>query len=177
MNSEVVDKLKLLKQYVSEAEKAFEEQKKELELTRLERDFYKDIAINFQIDSNCNTCSNVVYVTIYSKDNGEGVDTDTCVGVFTNKLKAKQATMDVCIRNKELHFNGFTIQEFKVDKELITNDTVYVMQHDEEAYCEVSTTIVGVECYISVNGYNNDELYHDCYVVDYIVDTVYHIEN
>jgi hypothetical protein len=174
MNSKLYDLLKSFKVELSEVEKNFLEQQKELELTRLERDFYKEKCVNLQ---NVSECTNVAHLAIYSRDNGEGVDTESCVGVFTNKSNAMQAILEVCKNNKEIDLNGFDIRELKVDRDLKSDGTVYVMQHDEEAHCEISTSIVGVECYISVNGYNNDEVYRDCYSIDYIVNKVYHIEH
>lgn len=168
MNSKISDILKRLNENFFEAEKAFREQQKELELTRFERDVYKDIIIKSQNVSKVNTSSNVVFVAVYSRDNGEGADTETCIGVFTSKTKALQAILDVCRRNRDLGVNGFTINEFDVDKQLDTGNSVYVIQCDEEAHCEIATTILDVQCHNIIDDYE------DCYSVDYIVDKVYH---
>lgn len=170
MNSKVYKGLILLKEQLLEAEKDFLEQQKELEITKLERDIYKEIIINTQNTYTGTNYSNVVYVPLYSRDNGEGMDTETCIGVFTTKTKALQAILDVCKKNKELCVKGFMINEFNVDIEVGTDDIVYVIQCDEEAHCEISTTILDVKCD------NLMDDYKDCYNVKYTVDKVYSIE-
>lgn len=170
MNSTLLDIAKRLNEHICDAERAFREQQEELELTRFERDMYKEIIVNSQNTSNSNTGSNVVFVAFYSMDNGEGVDTETCVGVFTTKIKALKAILDVCKSNKELSVSGFMINEFPVDKELETGNSIYVVQCDEEAHCEISTTILDVKCD------NHIDDYKDCYTVEYIIDKVNYIE-
>lgn len=170
MNSKVYKGLILLKEQLLEAENDFLEQQKELEITKLERDIYKEIIINTQNTYTGTTYSNVVYVPLYSRDNGEGMDTETCIGVFTTKTKALQAILDVSKKNKELCVKGFMINEFNVDIEVGTDDIVYVIQCDEEAHCEISTTILDVKCD------NLMDDYKDCYSVEYTVDKVYSIE-
>jgi hypothetical protein len=174
MNSKIYDLLKSLKEQLSEVEKNFLEQQKKLELTRLERDIHKEILKEiYELTQNVPSYtqgSNVLYMNVYSCDNGEGVDTDECIGVFTKKSKAMQATVDVCMNNTELDSNGFIIVEVKVDKKIVSDDTVYVIKQDEEAHCEISTTILDVK----INNKNDD--YKDSYSVEYTVDKVYHIE-
>lgn len=175
MNSKLYDLLKSSKEQLNEAEKSFLALQKELELTRLERDIHKEVLKEiYLLTQNVPTYtqgSNVVYMNVYSHDNGEGVDTDECIGVFTKKSKAMQATVDVCMNNKQLHSNEFTIIELKVEKEVVSDDTVYVIQHDEEAHWETSTTILDVKC----NDKSDD--HKDSYSVEYTVDKVYHIED
>jgi hypothetical protein len=170
MTSKIRDIVNRLNEHLCEAEKSYREQQKELELTRLERDIYKEILIKSHNLSNYSNCSNVIHVAVYSRDNGEGVDTETCVGVFTTKTKALQAILDVCKSNTELSVNGFMIDEFNLDKEVGSRDIVYLIQCDEEAHCEISTTILDVKCDNIINDYE------DCYSVEYTVDNVYYIE-
>lgn len=170
MNKTISDIVRNLQQDLSKIETTFREQQKELEITRFERDVYKELFIKSQNMSNNNTSSNVVFIVIYSMDNGEGVDTQRCIGVFTTKTQALKAVLDVCKSNGELDVNGFTIEELSVDKKLETGNSVYVVQCDEEAHCEISTTILDVKCNNHINEYN------DCYSVEYTVDNVYYIE-
>lgn len=169
MNSITGDIIKKLNELVCNAETSFREQQIELELTRLERDIYKEIILKSQNVSNSNRSSDIVYVSIYSKDNGEGANTETCIGVFTTKLKALNAILNVYKSNTELDVNGFMIEEYNVVQELETGNIVYVVQCDEEAHCEISTTILDVKC-------DNFHDYKDCYTVEYVVDKVNYIE-
>lgn len=170
MNAKLSDIAKRLNEHLSEADKAFREQQKELELTRLERDIYKEILKNTDKLYTTDGISSQVYAVIYSIDNGEGVDTDTCIGVFTKKTKALKALVDVCKNNTELDVNGFNIVPFNVGKEVQTEDIVYVIQCDEEAHCEISTSVIDVKCDAK------DIDYNDCYSVEIVVDKVYDIE-
>ena len=170
MNRIISDIMKNLQDNLSKVEKSFKELEKELELTRLERDIYKEIVLKSQNSSIYSSDSNVVYVAIYSRDNGEGRDTDICIGVFTTKTKALKAILDVCKSNTELSVNGFGIDEFNLDKELQTGNNVYVVKCDEEEHCEISTTILDIKCD------NNTDDYKDCYSEEYTIDKVYHIE-
>lgn len=171
MNSRIRDIVKHLNEHLSEAEKAFREQEREVELVKLERDIYKEILVkSHNILVSSTGCTNVVYCAIYSKDNGEGIDTDTCIGVFTTKTKALQAILEVCKNNRELNVNGFTIDEFNLEQEVDTGDSVFTIQCDEEAHCETSTTVLDVKCD------NHNHGYTDCYTVEYTVDNVYHLE-
>jgi hypothetical protein len=175
MNSKIYDILKSFREQLSEAETNFLKLQKELELTRIERDVHKEVLKEiYELTQNVPSYtegSNTLYITVYSHDNGEGVDTEECIGVFTKKSRAMQATVDVCMNNKQLDSNAFNIIELKVDKQMISGDVVYVIKHDEEAHCEVSTTILGVKCN------NKSDDYKDSYSVEYTVDKVYRIDD
>jgi hypothetical protein len=172
MNSKKNKVVECLNDFLSEAERSTKALQKELAVIRLERDIYKEMLVKEQ--RGCNTeytkGSNVAYVTIYSRDNGEGADTCTCIGVFTRKSKALQAILDVCKKNDELSIDGFIIEEFDVGKELISDHIVNVLHFDEDAHCETSTTIVGIQCDVK------PENHSQYYSVEYKVDKVYHIE-
>jgi hypothetical protein len=170
MNFEIYNNVKRLNELFCEVEKSIREQQKELELTRLERDIYKSIIINSQNVSNLKRGTNIVHVVIYSRDNGEGSDTETCIGVFTSKTNAMKAVLDVCKSNAELSVDGFMINELNIDKDLQSGDNVYVIHCDEEAHCEISTTVLDVKCDNKINDYK------DCYSIEYTVDKVHYIE-
>lgn len=169
MNNKLPSVLKTLNDGIREAQQCIKEIQNELATSRcelkkvkLERDTYK--AILAQGNTKSNT---LAYMTIHSCDNGEGVDTETCVGVFTTKPSALQAVLDVCKKNEELSSDDFRIEEFDVGKTLIPNEIVNVEQHDEEAHGEISTTIIGILC--DTNQHKNSS--HS-----YLVDKVYYIE-
>lgn len=164
------DVLVCLNNYFKETENSLEKLQHELEVVKLERDMLKQMLREEKI-MHVNDKCNVAYVTIYSKDNGEGIDTETCVGVFTRKSMAMQAIVDVCTKNSSVSQDSFTVGELTCGKPLSPNDVVNVKQCDVEAHCETSTTIIGIQC-----GAMEDNEDDNCYTVEYIVDKVYHID-
>lgn len=81
--------LNYLNEYFQEVEQSLEKLKKELEIVKLERDMYKQELQ--ECKDNLVAQNNVVHMTVYSEDNGEGVDTEVCIGVFTTKSNAIKA--------------------------------------------------------------------------------------
>jgi len=140
--------------------------KLELVKVKLERDSYKEMLEQGNTKNNT-----LVYMTIHSCDNGEGVNTENCIGVFTTKPLALQAILDVCKENNKISSDDFQIEEFDVGETLIHGEIVHVEQHDEEAHCEISTSIIGIQS--DINQYKNSG---NSYLVEYIVDKVYYIE-
>ena len=159
--------LNYLNEYFQEVEQSLEKLKKELEIVKLERDMYKQELQ--ECKDNLVAQNNVVHMTVYSEDNGEGVDTEVCIGVFTTKSNAIKAILDLCNKHDDLNSQSFNIVEFNVNKLLSSNDTVYVVQQDIEEHCEVSTNIIDVICENTINNNNH-------YTVEYKVDEVNFIE-
>ena len=159
------DVLKSVNDYFQEAERSVNELQNQLAKVTLERDIYKEMLEQVNIKSNT-----IAYVAIYSCDNGEGVDTDKCIGVFTMKSLALQAISDVCNKNKEVSIDAFQVGESDVGKTLVPNEIVYIEQCDEEAHCEISTNIISILCDPIKRTYNHS------YLVEYNVDKVYYID-
>ena len=157
MDAQKREVLSSLDEYFQDSEQRIENLQNELAKTKLERDMYKGIETN-----------TLAYMVIHRCNNGKGTDTQTCVGVFTTRSLAAQAILDVCKKNKDVSFDDFLITEFFVGKTLIPGEIVQVEKHDEEAHCEVSTTIIGIRCDSNV-GVDN-------YIEAFVVDTVYYIE-
>lgn len=142
--------------------KSTKELQEKLDITIHERDIYKEL-----LKEKDNIESNIVYATIYIKDNGEGVDTESCIGVFSKKSLALQAILDVCKNNAKLNINQFNVVDVDVGKVLKPNDIVYLVQCDEEANCEVSTRIVSICC----EPFKENKLYYsEKYTVDMLHD-------
>lgn len=163
--------LDCLNSYIQEYEQTVKELKKELDITKLERDIYKELHMKREMNTSTqkHDDNKVVYATIFTRDNGEGADTETCVGVFTRKSLALEAIVDVCKKNNEVYPSGFTIEEFDLEKPVVSSDTVYVVLYVTEAHCEFSITVVGVRLDANTNG-----IY---YTEEYKVDVVYPIES
>jgi hypothetical protein len=86
------------------------------------------------------------------------------------KSKALQSILDTCKKDTTLNVQCFKIEEFDSRQALVPNEIVRFIQHDEEAHCEISTTIMGV---LDANSQElHDEEY---YTAEYIVDKVYEI--
>ena len=160
MNAKKREVLNSLDEYFQDSEQRIENLQNELAKVKLERDMYKGM-----LDSKHNPLS---YMVIHRCDNGEGVDTETCVGVFTTRSLAARAVLDVCKKNEDVSFDDFLITEFFVGKTLMPGEIVQVEKHDEEAHCEVSTTIIGIRC--------DSDVGDDNYIEAFVVDTVYYIE-
>jgi hypothetical protein len=155
--------LKSLDAYVEEAEQTIRQLKDKLANVTLERDMYKRMLVEEGELGGA-------WMTIYSKDNGEGVDTETCVGVFTTNALAIQAILDVCAKNKDVCVDSFRVEDLKTNSPFTTGQVVKVMHYDEEMHCEVATVI------LDINEDTKGRTYTDCYAIEYTVDTVYHIE-
>lgn len=149
---------------LQEAEHAVNALREKLATVQLERDMYKEMLSK-------NSESPQAYTSVYTVDNGEGRDTETCIGVFTTRALAMQAILDVCKKNKDLSVHAFTIEEFPVDEPLHPDAIVKLVQYDEEAHCEVSTSILGIECKSL-----QQSSVTDSYLAEYKVNTVYFIE-
>lgn len=149
---------------MQEAEQALNALHEKLATVQLERDMYKEMLFTKTGDTKA-------YTSIYAVDNGEGRDTETCVGVFTTRALAMQAILDVCKKNKDLSIRAFNIEEFPVDQPLVPYATVHLVQYDEEAHCEISTSILGIECKSL-----RQSSVTDSYLAEYKVNTVYFIE-
>ncbi len=173
MNCKRKTVLKSLNDYFQEVEKSLENLEQQLEVVKLERDLYKQQVVELQECNNKEVSKqNVAHVSVYSEDNGEGVDTEICIGVFTTKSKAINAILDLCKKHKDLNSQSFNVLQFNVSKTLLPNDTVYVIQQDREEHCEISTNIIDVYC---ENILKNDD--NEYYTVEYKVDEVYSIES
>jgi hypothetical protein len=173
MDNKLPSVLKTLNDGIREAQQCIKEIQNELATARcelkkvkLERDTYKEMLTQGNTKEHT-----LAYMTIHSCDNGEGVDTETCVGVFTTKPLALQAILDVCKKNEELSVDDFRIEDFDVGKALNNDEIVHVEQHDEEAHCEVSTRIIGILCDASKHTATSHS-----YLREYCVDKVYCIE-
>ena len=151
-----------VKLFIEETESSMKQLNDQLAIVKLERDMYKEMC---KRGDEC--AKNTAYISIYSVDNGEGVDTETCIGVFNKKSLAMQSIYEIC-KNNEFDTESFRIETFDVDKELIPGEIIKIIQRDEEAHCEVSTTIIGVQSCTSIDD--------DYYTVDYKINTVYFIE-
>lgn len=160
--------LKSVNDYFHEVEQCLDKLNQQLELVSLEKDFYKQQVYELQED-NKDLRHSLVHMVVYSEDNGEGSDTEICLGVFTRKSYAIKAILDICKKHTELDTESYNIVEIKLDKHVRTNDVVYVVQQDVEAHCEISTSIIGVQF---DNTTNNKEYY----TVEYKLDDVYCIE-
>lgn len=171
MNNKKREVLKSLNDYFHGTEQCIQDLENQLAKVKLERDTYKEM-----LEQGNTKRNTIAYMTIHSCDNGEGVDTETCVGVFTTKSLAMQAILDVCKKNEELSFDAFRIEEFDVGKTLIHNEIVHVEQHDEEAHCEISTSIVGILCDANKRSDIRCQTSYHSYLVGYNVDKVYYIE-
>ena len=158
--------LKSLNHYFQEAEQCIKELQNQLAKVKLERDSYKEMLE--QGDTKNDT---LAHMAIHSCDNGEGVETETCIGVFTTKSLALRAMLDVCQKNEEISLCDLRVEAFDVGKTLIPNEIVHVEQHDEEAHCEISTSIIGILCDIN----KHTDISHS-YLVEYSVDKIYYIE-
>ena len=152
--------------FFREAEQTIKELQDKLAKVSLERDMYKE-----QLSQKEETKGKVAYVPIYSRDNGEGVDTETCIGVFTTKSLALQAILDVCNKNKEICIEQCMVEEYDVNTPLVPNEIVRVIQYDEEGHYEVANSIIGV-----YNETTNNSLDDEYYLAEYRIDEVYHIE-
>lgn len=152
---------------LQEAEHALNALREKLATVQLERDMYKEM-LSRNTESTNDTKA---YTSIYTVDNGEGRDTETCIGVFTTRALAMQAILDVCKKNKDLYIHAFTIEEFPVDEPLQPDTLVKLVQYDEEAHCEVSTSILGIEC----KSLQQSKVTNS-YLAEYKVNTVYFIE-
>jgi hypothetical protein len=168
MNHKRQEVLNSLNDCFQEAEQRINELQNQLAKVKIERDTYKTMLEQGNTKNNT-----LAYMTIHSCDNGEGVDTETCIGVFTTKPLALRAMLDVCNKNEEISLDAFRIEEFDVGKTLIHNDIVHVEQHDEEAHCEIATSIIGILCDANKHIY---VYLCNSYLVEYIVDKVYYIE-
>lgn len=172
MNFKKKTVLQSLSDYFQEVEQSIEQLQNQLDVVKLERDLYKQQVVELQESNNKEVSKqSVAHVTVYSEDNGEGVDTEICIGVFTTKSKALYAILDLCQKHKALNSQSFDVLQFNVSKTLSPNDTVYVIQEDREEHCEISTNIIDVYC---ENILKNDD--NEYYAVEYKVDEVYYIE-
>ena len=151
-------------------EQSIKDLEEQLAKVKLERDMYKDMLS--QNTEEPKHVPRVAYMTVYTMDNSEGMDTETCIGVFTTKALAMQAILDACRQNKELNVNSFSVEEFSVDEPLQGNATVQVVQYDEETHCAVSTSILGIKCKALQH-----KSFTNCYLAEYIVNRVYPIED
>lgn len=122
----------------------------QLLLTRIERDMYKEMLHERQWEQ-------TVYAAIYSVDNGEGANTDTCIGVFSKKSLAYKAIYDSCIEN---NFVTFTIDDFNTNTKIKPGDSINVIAKDTYAHGADSTSILGVSLDLLVDG---------CYTIPYVV--------
>ena len=84
---------------------------------------------------------NIVYVPIYTIDNGEGANTDMCIGVFSQKSFAYKAILDACTENTQLQIDSFIVEEFSTP---VMTNTINVLVQDIEAHGATSTTVLGV---------------------------------
>jgi hypothetical protein len=91
------------------------------------------------------TKPNTAYVIVYVKDNGEGMDTEQCMGVFSKRSLALQSIININRKNQKLLLSSFRVEEFNVPNSIMPNDTVHVVHYDEEAHCEISTRIVDIQ--------------------------------
>jgi hypothetical protein len=165
LNNKQQQVLNTLKSIFDESEQSIMNLQEKLAKVQLERDILQE---KFEHSKSSN---HIAYTVIYSKDNGEGVDTETCIGVFTTKALAMQTILNICNENKDLSIHAFTIEEFPVDEPLQPDVRVQVVQYDEEAHCEVSTSILGIQCK-SLQQKNIT----DSYLTEYKVNTVYFID-
>lgn len=156
------DLLTKMKEYFVTAENTINNLKKEISSIKLERDAYKEQLI--QLQQNTVVDKNVIYVAIYSHDNGEGMDTEVCIGVFSSKAKAMEAIMDVCDRNS-LDSRMFDVSEYHVENPIHSKSSLYVTHQNEEAHCEVSTRILGVHV-DPIQSCTKEDVYDVEFVVD-----------
>jgi hypothetical protein len=154
-----------------EAEQSVKELKDKLAEVQLERDIYCENLMLLTSTEQNKKNNNVAFCTMYTVDNGEGRDTETCIGVFVTRALAMQAILDVYNKNKELCIDSFTIAEFPVDEPLQPDTMVQMVQYDEEAHCEVSTSILGIQCkYLQQSSVTNS------YLAEYKVNALYFIK-
>jgi hypothetical protein len=163
--------LQSLNNVFKDLEQSIKDLEEQLQRVQLERDMYKDMLSQVQNTNDLIHVSRVAYMSVYTMDNSEGMDTETCIGVFTTRALAMQAILDVCRQNKELNVNSFSVEEFSVDEPLVPHATVQVVQYDEETHCAVSTSILGIKCKAL-----QDKNFPNCYLAEYIVNRVYPIE-
>lgn len=166
MNVKRDNVIKSMNDFLQEANEKIKELREKLVKVTLQRDVYKEMLSQKQDHKN-----HIAYTVIYFRDNGEGVDTETCVGVFSTKALGLQAILDVCKENKEISFEECKMEEFEVGQALIPDEIVNVVHFDEEAHCERSTTVMGIYEEMSTN-----HLHKDCYLLEYVVDRIYSIE-
>lgn len=165
------DLLSKMKDYMANTKLTIDKLKAELSTVKLQRDTYKEELLQVQ-KKNVDT-RHIAYTVIYASDNGEGVDTELCIGVCSSKAKALQAIVDVSQRN-EVDSNMFEVREFDVGQPLQQDCKVYVTHISEEAHCEVSTRIIGVKIVdiphsIDVEDVDANEE-QDIYNIEYITD-------
>lgn len=168
MESKRSDLVKSMNSFFREAEQTIKELQDKLAKVSLERDMYKEQLSHSRKEE---TKGKVAYVPIYSRDNGEGVDTETCIGVFTTKPLAMQAILAVCNKNKEISIKQCMIKEYDVNTPLVPNEIVRVIQYNEEGHYEVANNVIGI-----YNETANNSLDDEYYLEEYRVNEVYHID-
>lgn len=162
------DLLTKMNEYFDSTKLTIDKLKAELSTVKLQRDAYKEELVQLQ-EKNIDE-KHIAYTVIHTSDNREGATTEVCIGVFSSKAKALQAIVDVSQRN-EVDSNMFEVQEFNVGQPLHPGCKVYVTHLSEEAHCEVSTRIIGVQIVNiphSIDVDANEE--QDVYNVQYITD-------
>lgn len=168
MYAQQKDLLTKMNEYFTNTEQTINKLNQELSIIKIERDMYKEQLI--QLQKQTIVKEGIAYTVRYTHDNGEGMDTELCIGVFSSRTKALTAIMDICKTN-ELDSIMFDIVEFDVGHPIQPKSTVYVTHEDEETHCEVSTRIIDVKMN-EVQHYTDKDVYDVKFIVDDYV-TVY----
>lgn len=153
-----------MNEYFANTETTIEKLQQELSAVKIERDAYKEELM--QLKEKTAGQENIAYTVVYTHDNGEGMDTEVCIGVFSSHTKALQAIADVSVRN-DVDSRMFEITEFDVGQPIQPKSKIYVTYESEEAHCEVSTRIIGVEINTKLQDVCTNK---DVYDVKFIVD-------
>jgi hypothetical protein len=109
---------------------------------------------------------NCVYVLLYSRDNGEGIDTYTCCGVFRKRSKATAGKLSLV--NDGCCVASLEVKECDMSCNVEELKELNVFHCDNKEHGEMFTYITGIEGQVEDN-IISDDMYKRTFVLDELV--------
>lgn len=165
MESKKKELLTCLSNLITDYESTINDLKQQLAETQLDRDIYRE-RYKEETQQYTHGQNKTAYVTVYMHENGEGLQSEQCIGVFSKKSLALESIRDSMSSIKPV--NSFRVETFSVDHVLIPNEDIRVAQYDDKNTHEVVTQIKGVYSAASERPKELGNCYNELYKVDMV---------
>ena len=156
--------LQSMHEFLEFAQTSIDKLQKELQIVTFERDMYRQIILESDTDK-----TNELFLAIYSKDIGEGYETQSCIGVFSLKSIALKAILQVSRYDHDINISQFHIEPVPTQQYYESGHIVPVVMQDILAHRREFTRIIGIRL--------TGKITHNAYCQNYIIDEIEDVQS